>query len=431
MRRRLTVRTVGCKASFADSASLLRLAAEAGFEVVGEDGPADVVFVNGCTVTHRADRDNRALVRRTRREMPDALIVVSGCFPSFAGDAARASLPEADLWTGMTGPQTLPLLRSLAGDVPPAGPLSDWAAGRVLGHRRTFLKIQDGCNCRCAYCAIPLARGEHRSVPADEVVDRARLSVQEGSLEILLTGIHIGRYGSDRGETDGLSRLLRRLLRETGRARFRLGSIEPLELTPGLLALLSDSPRLCPHLHVPLQSGSREVLSRMRRPYGPERFLEAVSAARLAVPGVRIGADVIAGFPGESDDDFRATISTIEDAGLDYLHVFPYSARPGTESAGWPDDVPARERSRRAAALRALDERLRSADLAKRAGRTAELFVLRHDPAAVRSTGIAGTGHEVVFPCAAPGRVGTLVRVRVAGPAPDGRLEGIPEYPVA
>ncbi|HEY5996437.1 MAG TPA: hypothetical protein VIU29_05410, partial [Candidatus Deferrimicrobiaceae bacterium] len=249
MRRRLTVLTVGCKASFAESASILREAATAGFEVVSPGEPADVVFINGCTVTHRADRDNRALARRARRRFPDAVLVMSGCWPAVAADSDRESLPEIDHWLPEGGERRLALLERLSGDLHPGTGITDFRADRILGHKRTFLKIQDGCDCRCAYCIVPMARGPHRSLPADEIVLRALESEREGAGEFLLTGIHIGRYGSDRQETDGLARLVRRILAATTHARIRLGSIEPLELTPPLLSIFRETDRVCPHLH--------------------------------------------------------------------------------------------------------------------------------------------------------------------------------------
>jgi threonylcarbamoyladenosine tRNA methylthiotransferase MtaB len=429
MRRRLTVLTVGCKASFADSAAILREAAAAGFDAVSPGEPADVVFINGCTVTHRADRDNRALARRARRRFPDAVLVMSGCWPAVASKSEIEALPEVDHWLPAGAEARSALLERLAGDAPRGNAISDFRADRVLGHKRTFLKIQDGCDCRCAYCIVPLARGPHRSLPAEDIVRRALESESEGAEEFLLTGIHIGRYGSDRGESDGLARLVRSILGSTSRARVRLGSVEPLELTPSLLSLFGEESRLCPHLHVPMQSGSDAVLARMRRPYGAARFLDAVSEIRVASPSARIGADVMVGFPGEDDRDFQASAETIARSGIDYLHVFPYSVRSGTESAGWPDDVPSTVKKERAAALDALDARMRERFVERIAGKTATVFVQRYRAEDDSLSGVTEYGVDARFPGPAE-LVGRMVAVRVAA-APGGKLIGEAGIPLA
>jgi threonylcarbamoyladenosine tRNA methylthiotransferase MtaB len=397
VRRRLSVLTVGCKSSFADSATIVKAAAMAGFEIVPAGDEADVVFVNGCTVTHRADRDNRALVRRTRRRLPGAVLVMSGCFPATADDEIRRGIPEVDHWLP-AGQDVAPLLNSLSGEGFDGYTLTDYAADRLLGHKRTFLKIQDGCDARCAYCIVPVARGGHRSEPLDSIVGRAVESECDGASELLLTGIHIGRYGTDRGESDGLATLVRTLLARTRRPRIRLGSVEPLELSKELLALFGESPRLCPHLHVPLQSGSDALLRKMRRPYAASQFVEAVGRAREANPAIRIGADVLVGFPGESAADFEATREAVIASGIDYLHVFPYSARPGAESARWKDDVPSTEKKARVAELARLDRTIRDRFLAGRVGTIVEVLVQRSDPAAGTASGVTEFGVDARFP---------------------------------
>ncbi len=425
MRKRLTVLTVGCKASFADSAGIIRNAAAAGFEVVPNGEPADVLFINGCTVTHRADRDNRALARRARRDNPDAVLIMSGCFPATASESVRAGLPEVDHWLSKTDTELTPLLKRLTNGDEHGGPISDYRADRILGHKRTFLKIQDGCDSRCAYCIVPLARGSHRSVSGDEIVSRAIASEKDGATEFLLTGIHIGRYGIERNETDGLASLVRRLLKETTKPRFRLGSIEPLELTPSLLSIFSETDRLCPHLHIPMQSGSDPVLTRMRRPYASSQFLDAVAAAKEAASGIRIGADVLVGFPGESRDDFEATLAVVDAAGIDYLHVFPYSARPGTESALWRDDISSVLKKERVSAMTDLDLRLRSGFLERLTGRLLDVLVQRSNPDEGTVSGVTEYGVDAQF-IGNPEMLCRMVSVRIestSGQRLFGRLE--------
>ena len=423
MRGRLSVVTVGCKANFADSAAILSHAARAGFELVGGGVPADILVINSCTVTRRADRDCRAMARRLRREHPEAVLVMTGCFAETSPEA-RASVPEVDHWLGIRDPSALPgLLRSLAGEASSAGePLSEVAADRMLGHSRVFLKIQDGCDAACAYCVVPIARGAGRSVPTPEIVERAVRAERDGAREIVLTGIHAGRYGAERGDRDGLAGLVESLLGATSRCRFRLGSVEPLEITPALVSLLSGQDRLCPHLHVPLQSGSDRVLTRMRRPYTARRYRERLDSLAVEVPGIRLGADVIAGFPGETRDDFEETMRLIRDAPLSYLHAFPYSARPGTESAGWADDVIAAEKTRRVARLRAADAAMRKEYLGRQVGKTLVVAVSARDPESGEMRGTTENYAEAVFR-AAFGARGDLVRVRIDAARGD-HLEG-------
>jgi threonylcarbamoyladenosine tRNA methylthiotransferase MtaB len=427
MRRRLSVVTVGCKANFADSAGIVSQASRAGFSVVPPGAPADVLVVNSCTVTHRADRDSRAVARRLRRENPGAVIVVTGCYAE-TSPTARESVPEVDHWVGIRDPSTLAeLLSSLRGAGPPGGDdLAVYAADRLLGHSRTFLKIQDGCDASCAYCIVPKARGPGRSLPAREVIDRAVRAESEGARELVLTGIHVGRYGCDRGERDGLAELLRALLCSSTACRFRLSSVEPLEVTPRLVGLLASERRVCPHLHVPLQSGSDRVLRRMRRPYTARQFRDVLTLLADAVPGIRLGADVIAGFPGETEDDFGETVRVVRDAPLGYLHAFPYSARGGTESAGWPDDVPATGKKSRVARLREMDAEMRGRFLASQVGRTLTVIAEEHDPAGGEFRGTSENYAEVAFR-AADARVGDLCPVRILSAAGDrlkGRAEG-------
>jgi len=338
---------------------------------------------------------------------------MTGCFAETTPEA-RASVPEVDHWLGIREPTALPLLlRSLAGDAPPPGEeLSDFAADRLLGHSRIFLKIQDGCDAACAYCVVPKARGAGRSLPRREVVERAVQASLDGAREIVLTGIHAGRYGADRGDREGLAGLVEELLRATSGCRFRLGSVEPLEITSGLVSLLSTQTRLCPHLHVPLQGGSDRVLLKMRRPYTSRQYRERLALLAAEVPGIRLGADVIAGFPGETADDFEETMRLIRDTPLSYLHAFPYSPRPGTESAGWADDVTAAEKTRRVARLRAADAAMRGEYLGRQVGRTLVVAASARDPKTGEMRGTTENYAEAVFR-SSNGARGDLIPVRI------------------
>lgn len=412
MRKRLKVLTVGCKANFADSASIVRAAVSQGFDIVSPSESADVVVVNSCTVTHRADRDSRALARRARRENPGAALVLTGCYAEVSPEDRRA-VPEVDHWIGLGDLGSLgSVLRELGGSGGRgAAPISEHAADLLMGHRRTFLKIQDGCDFRCAYCIVPVARGGSRSRPEAAIIADAVQAEDDGAREIVLTGIHIGHYGSDRGGRDALAGLLVRLLRETSVARYRLSSVEPMEITEPLLAAIAGNPRVCPHLHVPLQSGCDRTLTRMRRPYGAARYAAVVSRVAAAVPGIQTGADVIAGFPGETRDDFEETLRFLRDVPVDYLHVFPYSARRGTESAGWHDDVSAAEKKERVARLLALDASKRESFLSRQAGKALDVLAETVHHGRGELSGHAGNYAEVSFP-GRPDGVGRIFRVR-------------------
>ncbi|HSL92557.1 MAG TPA: tRNA (N(6)-L-threonylcarbamoyladenosine(37)-C(2))-methylthiotransferase MtaB [Candidatus Limnocylindrales bacterium] len=427
MRKRLTVVTVGCKANFADSASIVREAISAGFEFVSPGrSDADVVIVNSCTVTHRADRDSRAFVRRARRDHPRASVILTGCYARNSPEA-RETLREADHWIGIGEADALrSVLREIGGEVPAsARPLSDYAVDLLLGHRRTFLKIQDGCDFHCAYCVVPRARGKNRSLPVREILDRAAAAERDGARELVLTGIHVGLYGADRGEKDALARLIAALLKETDRVRLRLSSIEPMEVTDTLLDRIAGDRRVCPHLHIPLQSGCDRTLSRMRRPYDVRGYEEIVRRVSSRVPDVHVGADVIVGFPGETPADFEETVRFLGGVPVNYLHVFPYSVREGTESAQWKDDVPGREKKERVSRLLRLDAEKRTRFLRSMVGKELEVLAETAHPSRVELSGTSGNYVEVTFPGESD-CVGGLFRVRATSVAGRG-VSGIRE----
>jgi threonylcarbamoyladenosine tRNA methylthiotransferase MtaB len=430
MGKRLKVLTVGCKANFADSASLVQTAVAYRFSIVPADVPADVVIINSCTVTHRADRDSRSLARRARRENPEAVVILAGCYAQIF-PTERRKVPEADYWVG-TGAGKGPdanegalerVLRHISGNASgkPAT-LSNYAADLLLGHRRTFLSIQDGCDFSCAYCVVPLARGKNRSVPEEEVIGKAVAAEGDGARELVLTGIHIGLYGADAGKKDALPHLITRILRETSHARIRLSSIEPGELTERLVGTIVAHPRVCAHLHVPLQSGCDRTLARMRRPYDRARYEKVVSGAASRIPGLSLGADVIAGFPGETPADFEETLRFLRDLPVTYLHAFPYSPRPGTESARWKDDVPPAEKKSRMSRLLRLDGRIREAFLARQVGTTLDVLAERADPDREELSGHSGNYAEVCFPGGAA-EIGEIHRVS-AESIREGRIVG-------
>jgi threonylcarbamoyladenosine tRNA methylthiotransferase MtaB len=352
--KRVAFATLGCKVNRSDT-HRLQEALGPGVRVVPFSQPADLYVINTCTVTGVADRESRQLVHRARRRNPEAPIVVTGCLAD--RDAAQVRLPGVVAVVPNADKDTLPARLSGLVDLAPGPPPAAGFAGRYEYRpeqvTRPPLKIQDGCDGRCTYCAVAPARGHPRSLPLDEVLRALRAYGRQGCEEVVLAGIDLGSYGLDLEPTTNLATLLARFVRERPVARLRLSSMEVVRLDDRLLSTLAGAGEaVCPHLHLPLQSGAAPVLERMGRPYDPGTYAERIRAVHRALPGAAVGADVIAGFPGERPEDHAATLALVEELGLSYLHVFPFSPRPGTPAAGLPDAVPAPLIRRRAAELR-------------------------------------------------------------------------------
>ena len=327
------IETHGCKLNQADSTGLAADFLRHGFRVVGPGEGADVHVVNTCTVTHVADRKARQALRSARRLNPRATVVATGCYAE-RDPAALDALAEVDIVIGNRG--KLDLVEKVVAwrrdrAVPCSEGTDEGTASPGALRTRVMVKIQEGCDQVCAYCIVPRVRGRERSIPPGDIIARIEEHAAAGYREAVLTGTQLGSYGFDLDGID-LRGLIARVLAETSISRLRVSSLQPQEIGPGLLDLWA-SPRLCPHFHLPLQSGSNAVLRRMRRRYTAARYLEAVEEIRSAVPGASVTADVIVGFPGETDEDFEGTYSVCERAEFASMHVFPYSVRPGTSAA--------------------------------------------------------------------------------------------------
>ena len=357
--RTFFVQNFGCRASQADGVAVESLLAGAGL-VAARREQAELVVLNTCTVTAAADDDVRQAVRRVHRENAGARILVTGCYAQRAPDEL-AALPGVEWVVGNSHKTQIAELVSSAdyhgrihvGDIfAPHDFLS--AAALAADHTRPTLKIQDGCDNRCSFCIIPAVRGRSRSAPLDCVIEQVR-ELSEKSREIVLSGINLGRWGRERGAGSmRLADLLRAILRETGIERLRLSSVEPMDFSDDLLALMASSPRIAKHVHAPLQSGSDAVLRRMRRKYRSRHYADRILKARNAMPDAAIGADVMVGFPGETSDEFERSREFIESLPFTYLHVFTYSARPGTPAAEASNQVPMQVRRERNRILRQL-----------------------------------------------------------------------------
>ncbi len=426
------VENFGCRATQADGAALERQFEERGLVRASSPTHASVVILNTCTVTAGADQDARAAIRRVRRQNPEARIVVTGCYAQRAPEEI-AALPGVDLVVGnshkhqlagiaLCGPasveNTRPAFVPLAGltenrelrtdnsifvsDIFAhtellAAPVFDAANERT----RPNLKVQDGCDNRCSFCVIPYVRGQSRSLPLDRIVREVNTLVNAGYREVVISGINLGRWGRDLSPTSTqvgtvatahvgtaalgcpgeqsspvLVDLVRTVLSETALEKLRISSVEPMDWSDELIALVATSPRIAKHAHVPMQSGSDAVLRRMHRKYRPWHYRDKIEKIHAAMPTGAIGADVMSGFPGESDSEFEATRQMIEDLPFTYLHVFTYSARPGTPAAEMENQVPvhiARERNR---ILRELVSEKKLAFMRSFVGRSLEAITL-------------------------------------------------------
>lgn len=410
-----SIENFGCRATEADASAMRRELQARGLAPTDEHASADVVVLNTCTVTAAADAQAREAVRKIHRANPAARIIVTGCYaqrapeelatlegvewvvgnshqaeiarlacggPSGAlqSDAAFVPLAESagDSLSLARGPAKI-----LTGDifaqatVPFTG--SDTALFAAQADRtRPIVKIQDGCNNRCSYCVIPFVRGRSRSVPPDDVVHEVSRLSAAGAREIVLSGINLGSYGRDLPPRVPLSEVVRRLLDETPIEQIRFSSIEPQDVTKDFVALVAGCERIAPHFHVPLQSGSDRILRAMHRWYRAEHYAERIAVVRRMLPDAAIGADVIVGFPGESEDDFHATCELIERLPFTYLHVFSFSARPGTAAERLTDTVPAGEIRERARALRALGQKKAAEFRARQVGRSLRALTLKY-----------------------------------------------------
>jgi threonylcarbamoyladenosine tRNA methylthiotransferase MtaB len=424
------VQNFGCRATQADGAALESLLAAKGLEAAGERSQADLVVLNTCTVTASADEDVRHAIRRVHRENPGARILVTGCYAQRA-PAELASLPGVEWVVGNSHKSEIANLVTVPEEDSPyhgnihvgdifaqrdflSAPVEDAAGDRT----RPNLKIQDGCNNRCSFCIIPFVRGCSRSAPAGEVVKQVR-ALAARYREIVLSGINLGRWGREPGSRMRLADLLRLLLTETDAARLRLSSVEPMDFSDDLLGLMAESPRLAAHVHAPLQTGSDRILRRMHRKYRPQHYAGRILKARALMPDAAIGADVMVGFPGETDADFEESRSFIASLPFTYLHVFTYSERPDTPAASEPNRVPLPVRKERNRVLRELAAAKNLAFRQSMVGKTLSAVTL-HEP------GAALTENYLKVELAQPRPGNRLVDLRIGGVVGGGLREAAP-----
>jgi threonylcarbamoyladenosine tRNA methylthiotransferase MtaB len=402
--RKVAITTLGCKTNQFESAAMTEALGRAGYELVPFNDVADVYIVNSCTVTARTDAESRKLIRRAVRRNGAARVVVTGCYAQVA-PTELSGLPGVNLVMGNTEKRGIVALLQELGDEPRvqvADIMAETAATPLAlesfaEHTRAFLQVQNGCDAFCSYCIVPYARGKSRSVPLADVLAGVNGFVAQGFQEVVLTGIHLGGYGRDLVPAVALHDLLRAIGGERQVTRLRLGSVEPNEVTDELVAFLADSPIACQHLHLPLQSGSDSVLERMNRHYTAGFCRDLVSSLVNRIPDLAIGLDLIAGFPGESEAEFAAGYELVASLPVAFLHVFPYSRRPGTPAAAMAGQLPPAVISGRAALLRELGETKKRAFGARFLGRTMPVLVQQADGNGLL-TGLSRNYLSVSFP---------------------------------
>jgi threonylcarbamoyladenosine tRNA methylthiotransferase MtaB len=411
--------TLGCKVNQYETQYVKEMLEAAGYVEAAEGVPADLCVLNTCTVTGEGDAKSRQLVRRLHRANPDTELVVMGCYATRDPDAVRALPGVTHVVEGKD---------RLAEALAPFGVLSAPAGiSRFDGHQRAFVKVQDGCLLNCSFCIIPSVRPVLRSRPVGEIVEEVCRLADAGYREVVLTGIHLGHYGIDlsrgkpRERWSRLWHLLERLAGLSGDFRIRLSSLEAAEARDDLIRILAGHPRICPHLHLCLQSGSDAVLARMKRRYRAAGFLERCRRIRERLDVPALTTDVIVGFPGESEEDFGQTLSVAREAGFSGIHIFSYSSRAGTPAAGYPGQVPPQVIAERRARLQELERELARAYHQRLVGRTLDVLVEGAAPG--RPEYVHGTAcryASVTFPGDARELIRRRVRVRVEGVSEEG-----------
>lgn len=424
---RVSFYTLGCKLNFSESSAVSRSFRNRGFHTVPFGEETDVVVINTCTVTSKAEKKCRNIIRKAVKMFPGAYIIVTGCYSQLKSDEI-ASLPGVDVVLG-SGEKS-DIFRYIKGfekkkqpDIFSGDIRSDKffsPAYSLSGRTRSFLKIQDGCDYFCSYCTIPLARGRSRNAPVADIVEQAKIIAERGVKEIVLTGVNIGDFGKTTGES--FIELVDHLDKVEGIERFRISSIEPNLLTDELIMLVAGSRRFAPHFHIPLQSGSDEILAKMNRRYKRDLFEERVSRIFSVIPAAGVGADIITGFPGEDEKKFYDSLYFLERLDLSYIHVFSYSERDGTEASSYGEKVSPEEKVRRSGILHDFSEK-KQLDFFRRNYGSQHFVIFEEGSEEEKMTGYTGN-YIKVKTNRDPARINRLTRVKLAGISGDGFMSG-------
>ena len=364
----VTIATLGCKVNQFESEAIIDSLEHQGYRTVPFGDPADITIINTCTVTHRADFQSRQMVRKALRFSPTSLLIVTGCYAQVEPQAFAEMMGVTYLLGNREKhliPELLPQIeqgrmeRLQVSDIEKETRFLDVPLTSFHRHTRAFLKIQDGCDAHCSYCIVPHARGRSRSLSPERIIEHCARLKEKGFKEVVLTGIHIGAYGQDFSPIFSLDKLLERLERSETPPRIRLSSIEPLDFSPTFVSFLTQSAKVCPHLHLPIQSGDDDILRKMNRNYTSSFLSSLINELHRRIPQISLGADVIVGFPGETEKQSQRTRELMETLPLSYLHVFPFSRRKGTPASRLPHQVRESVITERAEALRTLGKKKR------------------------------------------------------------------------
>ena len=424
---KVALTTLGCKVNQFESAAFLSELGERDVELVPFSTKADVYIVNTCAVTAKGGAQSRQVIRRAIKTNPKARLVVTGCYSQVASQDVLeiASSPICIVGNGykhrlvdiaLSGLQCD--LEMHMGDIARIKEICPLTTKSFGERTRAYMKVQDGCNSFCSYCIVPFARGRSRSYGLDQVLAQSAIFAEQDYKEVVLTGIHLGHYGLDLEPKTNLTNLVRALVGQNLPIRYRLSSLEPTEITDELLDLMAASPSIMPYLHIPLQSGDDGILKKMNRRYPAATFAEKVNKSSERLPGVAIGVDVLVGFPGEDEAAFRNTYELLESLPVSYLHVFPYSKRPGTVAAAMGDQLPKKVKEERVALLRDLDHKKRRDFYRKHLGSVQQVLVEGRKKGQMMR-GFSENYIPVHFK-APSSLVNTLVAVRLEGLADEG-----------
>ena len=381
--------TLCCRVNQYDTDAMRGLFIQSGYTPVDFDEKADIYVINTCSVTNMGERKSRQLIRKAKRTNEDAYIIVTGCYAQLAPEAI-AAIDGVNLVIGTNNRhrvvELVEQLESTEKQISIVRNIMEQATfeemplyGNEIDKARAFMKIQEGCNNYCTFCIIPYTRGKLKSRRVEDIVKEAKRLVEHGYHEIVLTGIHLGNYGIELLEKPNLAHVVKALLEIPGLERIRLGSIESVEVSEELVDLMAKDPRFCTHLHLPLQAGSDHILKLMNRHYNLQEFKDLIARLRSRIPGLAITTDIIAGFPGETDEDFEETLRTVEEIGFTHIHAFPYSKREGTPAATMEDQVPEAVKKTRVALLNSLGQKGLQKFAGQMIGKPAEILIEREE----------------------------------------------------
>jgi threonylcarbamoyladenosine tRNA methylthiotransferase MtaB len=422
------ITTLGCKVNQYESAAFQTGFQEKGLLLVDFSRPADIYVINTCAVTAKAGAQSRQLIRRALRANPTARFIVTGCYAQVAAAEIRDIVGDHALIIGNNQKHLL-VERSLAeldkknhradqyllNTIREERDICSLPVRRFGKRTRAFLKVQDGCNNFCSYCIVPYARGRSRSELPSKIIQQAKTFDEEGYRELVITGIHVGDYGRDLRPATNLTDMVRKLLRATPDMRYRISSLEPTEITSELLQLIAKEDNLMPHLHIPLQSGDDSVLNKMNRRYKSSDFVRIVNMVHASLPSAAIGADVLVGFPGEGEQAFENTVALLEKLPVTYLHVFPYSKRPGTAAAEMGQHVAKKIKEERVARLRELDHKKRIVFYKSQLGKKLHVLAEKAGSRGIRRFKGFSENYIPVFFNAPPHAANRVVSVKLEG----------------